>query len=174
MGRTTPVRRAAPPLLILLALGCATSPDPPPANASPPSPSGPGLSLAVTELEETNLGQTRIEGAVETWMRPGLGPVLYASPRGEALDCAPNVTVLFGKEPTSGAVYRVGEDVQIFIEAQCGVAGEVRSWRGVSGSVTVASTGAASDVTLSKVRMQPGGGDNAAFGMFVADGASTP
>lgn len=152
-------------------LGCAAAPPP---NASVATDgAGPSLHLVLTALSPSNVGRPVIDADIESWPRSEGGPVLYASPRGADDDCTPNVTVTFRETPTADARYRVGDDVTLFIETQCGLDGEMRSWRAVAGTITVAMATDGYRVHISRAAMQPSGGENAGYGTFLADGMGT-
>src|SRR5690606_3658637 len=129
--------------------------------------------LVLTPLGPTNVGQQVIDADVESWPRPHSGPVLYASPSGDDADCAPNVTLSFNAAPSVDTPYRVGQDVQLFIEAQCGLDGEMRSWRASGGVLTIAATSDGYRVHIAEARMAPSDGDNRGFGTFVVSGMGT-
>lgn len=150
------------------AVGCAQAPARIEAPAT--APLGPKLHLVLTPLGPTNVGQQVIDADVESWPRPNAGPVLYASPSGPDADCAPNVTLSFSAAPLIDTPYRVGSDVQLFIEAQCGLDGEMRSWRASTGVVTIAATADGFRVHIAEAHMAPSVGDNGGFGSFVVSG----
>ncbi len=92
---------------------------------------------------------------------------------GADADCTPNVTVSFAETPAADARYAVGQQVQLFIETQCGVDGEMRSWKATTSSLTIAETAEGYRVHISHAEMTPTEGDNAGYGTFVADGMGT-
>jgi hypothetical protein len=130
------------------------------------------MHLSLRELSPTNVGSLTIDAVVEVWARPEQGPVVSGMPA-NASDCAPHVVLMLDRTPAVGASYAVGEGVQLFIQAQCGVDGHARSWRATGGEVALSQGAGGWTVHIRGARMQPSPGDNHGYGEFVADGCSS-